>query len=142
MFFENISYITVAIAAIVSVGFGFIWYSPWLFGKRYMKEMGISASEVAEAKAKGGKEMSRMYAMSFALSLATAFVVSSLLGSLIVVSLWGLVLVGFMMWLGFSLPVAANGAIYGKDSLVLFAINSGYQLLSLVLVSVVVGIFG
>ena len=48
----------------------------------------------------------------------------------------------FFVWLGFSMPVAANNAVFGKDSPVLFAINAGYQLVNILLASLIIGIWG
>lgn len=139
MFFDNVNYITIVIAGIISMGIGSVWYSPLLFVKRWMKEMNYSPEEM---KAKGSKEMAKTYAMGFVLSLVTAYVLSGLLNSLVVVGFDGLFCVAFSMWAGFSMPVALNNVIYGKESCALFAINSGYQLASITAITFFIGIFG
>ena len=143
MFFTDINYITVIIAAAVSIGLGFLWYSPVLFGKRWMKEMDFTPEGLEELKkTNSAKGMARTYTLTSAFALVTAFVIAALLNSLIVASLGGLILLAILLWLAFSMPVLANQVFYGGDSLVLFAINSGYQLAAILLSTLIIGIFG
>lgn len=143
MFFQNISYIAVAVAAVAVMGIGFMWYSPWLFGKKWMKEMKLDDSEIESRKKRNGaRGMAATYSISLILALVSSLVLAALMNSLVVIGFWGIVLTGFFMWLGFSMPVAANYMLFGRDSLSLFAINSGYQLVSLVVTAIIVGIFG
>jgi hypothetical protein len=140
MFFQNISLLTVVVAAIVSMGLGFVWYSQFIFGKRWIKETGNTEEFLKNTTSKKG--MIRTYAVGTALSLITAYVVAVVLNSIVFVSLGGMLTVAFVLWLGFSFPVMVNAVLYGKDSIVLLAINSGYQLTSLVLTVLIIGIFG
>jgi hypothetical protein len=142
MFFENINYI-MAVSAIVAMGLGFIWYSPFLFGKRFMKETGMDQANMEEWKKNGGQQkMAKTYAITFVLALLSAFVLSALLNSLFISSIWQLVVVAFFVWLAFNMPVSANHVMFGKDTIALFAINTGYQLVSTVLMALIIGIFG
>ena len=45
----------------------------------------------------------------------------------------------FYMWLGFVLPIQATDQIFGKKNFKLLAINSGYQLLALLAMGLVIG---
>jgi hypothetical protein len=144
MFFENISYLTVIIAAIVSMGLGFVWYSPVAFFKPWAKQMGYTP-EVIEAerqKTGGQKGMIKTYLILALFSIVTAFVIAALLNSLIVTGFSQLILVAFLMWLAFSMPVSLNNVLFGKDTIILFAINTGFHLVSLVLSTLIIGIFG
>lgn len=143
MFFENVNLITVVIAGIFSMGLGFLWYSPAMFGSRWMKEMNHTPEELDALKKKNGpKGMTKMYVVGFILALTTAYVISGLLNSTIVVGFSGLFCMAFSMWVAFSMPVALNSVLYGKDSIMLFVINSGYQLAIITLVTFFIGIFG
>lgn len=144
MYFGDLNYIVPIIAAIVSMGLGFLWYSPFVFGKRFMKEMGMTEEECNDEYMKNGgkRKMAKAYALVFLFSVITAVIVSALFYSLIIIGLWGYILTAFFLWLGFSFPVALNHVLFGKDSLALMAITSGYQLVSLVFTSLIVGIFG
>jgi FtsH-binding integral membrane protein len=144
MFFQNVSFLTVVIAAIVSIGLGFLWYSPILFGRKWMKEMGYTPETIEEHKKKTGgqKGMAKTYAVMALFTLVTAYIVAALLNSLLVTGFAGLILVAVSVWLAFSMPVALNNVLFGKETKSLFAINMGFQLASLVLMALIIGIFG
>ena len=143
MFFENINYITVVVSTILAMGLGFVWYSPIMFGKRWMKEMNYTPEVMEELKQKNGSGgMARTYSISTLQTLVASIIVAALLNSLIITSLGGLALFGFLLWLAFSMPVALNNTLFGKDSLPLTAINSGYQLGAILILVLVNGIWG
>ncbi len=143
MYFGDLNYVVPFIAAIVSMGLGFLWYSPFVFGKPFMKESGMTQESVDEYMKNGGKEkMAKTYAITFIVSVVTAIVVSALLYSLVIVGIWGYVFVAFSLWLGFSFPVALNHVLFGKDSVTYLAITSGYQFVSIVFTTLIIGIFG
>ncbi len=144
MFFENISYLTVIIAAVVSMGLGFVWYSPVAFFKPWAKQMGYTPEFIeAERKRTGGqKGMIKTYIVLAVFSIVTAFIIAGLLNSLIVTGFGQLILVAFLLWLAFSMPVSLNNVLFGKDKIGLFAINTGYHLVSLILSTLIIGIFG
>lgn len=143
MFFLNINYLVVFIAAIISVGLGFLWYSPIMFSKLWIKEIGYGAEKMAEMKKKNDRrKMSRDYGLTGAASLITALVVAALLNSLVITSFGGLIWLAVLLWLALSMPVSLYASLYGKDSWIMSAINSGYYLVSLVVMTLIIGIFG
>lgn len=143
MFFENINYITVVIAAIASMGVGFLWYSQAIFGKRWMKEMNHTPESIEELKkTNSAPGMAKTYSIMALFSIVTAVIIAAFINSLVFTGLGGLVVLAFCLWLGFSMPVALNHVLFGKDTVVLFAINSGYQLVALVVSTLIIGIFG
>lgn len=114
----------VALAAIAGMGVGFLWYSPSLFGRLWMAEMGLSSKQMDKSK----KSMGPMYALSLAAALITA-AVFYLFG--------GEFELAFMVWLGFVMPVQLTDVIFGGRSWKLFAVNTGYQLASLLAMAAV-----
>lgn len=141
MFFQGISYITVIVAAALSMGLGFIWYSPYLFGKKWIVEMGSNMDALKE-KNQSKTGMFRIYGLSVVTSIITAYILASIFNSIVVVGgLWPILSVGFFLWLGFMVPVLFAGVLFGNNSYTLFAINAGYQLTSILLMSFVIGIF-
>lgn len=134
-----VNYLAVLIAGIVSMGIGFAWYSPYVLGKPWMKEKGLSA----EALKKEQKKMGPFYGISFVLSLIMAYVLThvmvmghayfntSLLSSGLTSAFW--------MWLGFVMPVMATATIFGEKNWKLLGIDTGYQLASLLAMGAVIG---
>lgn len=137
----EVNLFAILLAAVVSMAIGFLWYSPVMFAKRWMKLMGYTQ----ESLKKDQKEMGKWYAMSFILALVTGYVLSHV----IVLSenffhypmLQTGLTTAFWMWLGFIMPVQMTSVIFSKNkNLELFAINTGYQLASLLAMGVAVSL--
>lgn len=133
----EVNYLGVLLAAVVSMVLGFLWYSPMLFGKPWMKFMGYSE----ESLKKEQKAMGKLYGLSFVVALLTAYMLSHVMTLSENFFHYNRLSTGlntaFFMWLGFVMPVQLTGTIFGDKKWQLFKINTGYQLVSLVLMAVV-----
>lgn len=136
----EVNYLAVVVAAVASMVMGFLWYSKILFGKLWMKLSGYTTESLKKAQ----KEMGKLYAVSFVVSMVTAYVLSHVM----VLSenfyqyseLSTGLTTAFWMWLGFMMPVQLMGEIFGEKKWKLFGINTGYQLVSLILMAVVLAV--
>lgn len=137
----DVNYIGVLVAAVVSMVVGFLWYSPVLFGKPWMKLMGYTADGLKKAQ----KEMGKLYGVSFVLSLITAYILTHVMALSINFYHYSALSTGvisaFWMWLGFVMPVQATGETFGGKKWKLFAINTGYQLAAMLVMGVVISFF-
>ncbi len=137
----QVNYIALLIAGIAAMAVGFLWYGPMLFGKPWMKLMGYTKESMEKAK----KEMGKMYAISFVLTLLMAYVLSHVITLSSNFFHYDRLTTGlttaFWMWLGFVMPVQATDVLFGGKKWKLFAINTGYQLVSLLVMGVVLGMF-
>jgi hypothetical protein len=139
----EVNFLAVLLAGVVSMVAGFIYYSPAVLGKPWMKYMKYSPDELK----KDQKQMGKFYGVSFVLSLVTAYVLYHTMVMSMNFFGYDSVSTGltsaFWMWLGFVLPVQVTGVIFSKDhssdAFKALAINSGYQLVSLVLMGLVIG---
>ena len=136
----EVNYLAVLIAAIAAMVVGFLWYSPMLFGKQWMKLKGYTA----ESMKKEQKEMGKWYAVSFVLALVTAYVLSHVMTLSMNFFNYSELMTGittaFWMWLGFVLPVQATGQIFGGKKWNLLVLDTGYQLASLLVMGVVIAL--
>lgn len=136
----EVNYLAILIAGVVSMAVGFAWYSTYLFGKPWMKLMGYSAKELKKEQQKMGP----MYFLSFVLSLVTAFVLTHLIAQ--AENFYGLdrittsLITAFWSWLGLIMPVQITEVIFGNKKWMLFAINTGYQLVAILAMGLVIGI--
>jgi hypothetical protein len=106
---------------------GFLWYSPLLFANAWTREVGHDPNDktkMDEMKKSAGPA----YAGSFAASLLSAFTLALILHGMRAESLHFGVMASFHIWLGFVATVQFTGALFAKQSMKLFAINTGYQL--------------
>ena len=134
----TINVIGVLIAAIASFVVGMIWYSPALFGKQWMKLMGMKESDMKNAK----KEMGGMMVMTLILSAVTAFVLAHVLKYTGAATYMDAVFVAFIMWLGFYATSLYLGVMYEKKSMEWWFINAGHYLAGLIVMAIVLVVMG
>ena len=134
----NVDYMAVIVAAVVSMAVGFLWYSPLILGKPWMKLKGYTPDSLKKAQ----QEMGRLYGLSFVVALITAFVLSHVIT--ISQDFYGLskiqtgLTTAFWMWVGFIMPVQLVDEIFGEKKWALFGINTGYQLAAILVMAVVI----
>lgn len=127
MSFHHLNFLAVLVAAISTMLVGFLWYSPILFAKPWMKEMGYDPNDKAKTEAMQ-KSAGPAYAGSLVASLISAFVLALFLHWMRAEGARTGAMTGFHVWLGFVATVQFTGALFAKQSMKLFAINTGYQL--------------
>jgi Protein of unknown function (DUF1761) len=126
---HHVNLLAILVAAMATMVVGFLWYSPMLFAKPWMREMGYDLNDKEKVK-EMQKSAGPACLGSFVASLVAAFVLA-LLFHWIHVQDWQLgMLVGFHVWLGFVATVQLTGVLFMKQSMKLFAINTGYQLVA------------
>lgn len=124
---HSLNWLAILVAAISTMVVGFLWYSPILFAKPWMREMGYDPNDKAKTQ-EMQKSAGPAYAGSFVASLLSAFTLALILHGMRAENLhFGLTL-SFHVWLGFVATVQLTGALFMKQSMKLFAINTGYQL--------------
>lgn len=135
-----VNYLAVLVAGVASMAVGFIWYGPLLFAKPWMKLMGHTTETMKKAQS----EMGKSYGISFVLSLIMAYVLTHVMALSGNFYNYSSVMTGltsaFWMWVGFVMPVQATDVLFGSKKGKLFAINTGYQLVSLLAMGVVLGL--
>lgn len=134
----EVNYVAVLLAAVAAMVVGFVWYGPMLFAKEWMKLMGHTAETMKK------DDMAKTYGISFVLALVTAYVLAHVMflseNFFQYPSLQTGLTSAFWMWLGFVMPVQATDVLFGGKKWKLFAINTGYQLVSLLAMGVVLGL--
>ena len=137
----EINWLAILIAVVANFFLGFIWYTP-LFGKAWAKEMGFDMTQKPPASAMI-KGMVIMVIGNFLLAYVFAHNIA----------VWDPVTWGqapspaspaafagtaaFFTWLGFFLPLDLNSIAWEQKSWKLFFINTGYHLLNLVVVALI-----
>jgi len=127
MHMHQLNWVAVLVAAISTMVVGFLWYSPILFAKPWMREMGYDPNDKAKTQ-EMQKNAGPAYAGSFVASLLSAFTLALILHAMRTQDLHLGLMLSFHVWLGFVATVQFTGALFMKQSMKLFAINTGYQL--------------
>ncbi len=136
----EVNYVAILLAAIAAMAVGFLWYSPYLLGKPWMKERGLTPEKLKGAQ----KEMGMMYGISFVLALVSAYVLSHVISMSLAYFNYPALTTGltsaFWMWLGFIMPVQATATIFGNKNWKLFGIDTGHQLVAILVMGVVLAL--
>ncbi|HKW31520.1 MAG TPA: DUF1761 domain-containing protein [Candidatus Acidoferrum sp.] len=127
MHMHSLNWLAILVAAISTMILGFLWYSPLLFAKAWTREMGYTPDDKAKMD-EMRKSAGPAYAGSFVASLISAFTLALILHGMRAESLHFGMMASFHIWFGFVATVQFTGALFAKQSMKLFAINTGYQL--------------
>lgn len=117
--------VRIAVAALINLAIGYLWFSRFVFGMAWMHHYKVSKSYLKEGVA--GRII-----YGFILSFVMAYVLMFFERHLQTSFSDGFI-VGFLVWLGFVLPLQFSEVIWKKTAMSIFLINTGRQLLGLVL---------
>lgn len=130
----GINLIGVLVAGIVAMGFGFLWYTPSIFGRKWMRYVGISKRKAKEHKEKGMV----LYALGgFISQIVMAFVLSIFLSYAGAGSIVAALIVAFLLWLGFIAMIQLGVVLWERKPWGLFWINSLQSLISLFIMAII-----
>ncbi len=125
----------VLVAAVSSMVAGFLWYSPILFGKPWMKLVGMTDKIMKDAKAGMGKT----YGLSFLGGLVMAYVLAHIVSYTNSTTWQTGMQAGFWMWLGFVATTGANEYLFSvkPKPWTLYLINQGNLLVTLLVMGAI-----
>jgi hypothetical protein len=134
----EVNYLAVLLASVASMVLGFLWYSPDILGKSWMKEKGYTSESLKKAQSAMGK----LYTLSFVVSLFTAYMLSHVMTLSQNYYQYPMIQTGIstalFMWLGFMFPVQITATIFGDKNWRLLGIDTGYQLVSTIAMALVI----
>lgn len=136
--FAGINFLAVFVAAIASMILGFLWYSPILFARPWMRLMGVDPNDKAKL-AEMQKGAGKLYGLSFVASMVSAIVLAKIIDITSVNTILYGMKVGFAVWLGFVATVQLTGALFSKQPTMLLLINTGYQLVCYLAMGAILG---
>jgi hypothetical protein len=140
----DINYFAVLASGIASVLVGFAWFSPILFGNKWLAALGVTKSPSKE-QAPTTKGMGKTYAASFIGSLGTAFVLAHVVDAFGALTITDAIWTGFWMWLGFIVTTCLAFMLYDRQMLARgigsirthFLINISYHLVNIWVMAII-----
>lgn len=135
-----INYWAVLVAAVANMVLGSLWYGP-LFGKPWKAMMGFTQEKMAAAKAKG---MTTSYVIMIVGSLFMSWVMAHgiiLANYLMVSGVAAGIKVGILNWIGFVAPVTVGAVIWEGKPWKLWYLNSGYYLVGLIMMGIILAVW-
>lgn len=132
--YDGVQWLAVVVAAVAGFGLGALWYSPLLFGGRWLELTGRSEEELGNPAPAMG--------VGFLMTLVSALVLALLIGSLEMTTLSGGALAGAVVGFGLVATAFATNYAFHRLSLRLWMIDGGYFALYMVLMGAVLGAWG
>ena len=129
----TINWLAVIVAAIVKFAIGAGWFTA-LFGKRWRALQGI-----AEGSSMSGLPTAMV--VQIIGDLIMAYVLARFILHYGVAGIGGGLLIGFMAWLGFVATIMVGMIFYEKKPAELIAINAGYQLVGILVMGAIIGVW-
>jgi hypothetical protein len=134
----HVSILGVLVAAVSAMIVGYVWYSPALFGRQWMKIIGVSDKDMK-------RDMPQAMPLLVVASLLTAYVLARFTvlthsyhgGSWVVAgldtALWA--------WVGLAATTVVAHGVFDPRSKKAFYINIGNRFVTLILMGLIIGLF-
>ncbi|MEX0930602.1 MAG: DUF1761 domain-containing protein [Candidatus Paceibacterota bacterium] len=130
MYFIDLNYLAIIVAALIPLLLGSFWYSPVAFGNQWLMLSNIGKENTPQSR----REIVLAFLGSFAAGFVMSLVLAVLIRNLLVFSAVDGMEVGFWVWLGFVASTMLPEYLFGGSAkpYQLYALTAGYHLLSLV----------
>ncbi len=130
----HVNYLAVLVAAVAVFVLGWLWYSPLLFFKPWMRLRGLDpVAAMAGAKIPGGKLV-----IEFARCIVLAYVIARFVALLGVSSSMGAVHFGLSVWIGFPVIILIGSVLWENTPWKVAAIHAGDWLVKLLVIPIIV----
>jgi hypothetical protein len=134
----TLNWIAIALATVSSIVVGTVWYLPKVFGDRWQAMTGKDPNNP--------KSKPAAYIGSFLASAVTAIVLAIAIdvaaayfgGSFLLVA----ALTGAVLWAGFTASRILVHELFESRDLRIWLITAGYELITIVVMAVIIGLFG
>ena len=130
----HVNYIAVLVATIVVFVLGWLWYSPLLFYKPWMRARGIDpAVAMAGAKMPTGK-----LAIELVRCFVLAYIVAHFVAALGINNWFIAAHFGLLLWIGFPVVLLAGSVLWDNTPVKVAAIHAGDWLVKLLVIPIIV----
>lgn len=129
----SVSLMAVLAGVVISMVLGFAWYSPMLFGNLWMKELGKKKDEL-------GSPNTGYFAMVVASALMTYIMAHFVSYAGADTASEGLV-AGLWLWLGFVATTGVGKTVFQGQSVKLYLIDYGYNLVQFALIGMLLAVW-
>lgn len=128
----QVNFLAVLLAAILDMLIGMFWYSPFGFGKLWMRMIGKTEEELKET----GNSAGVAYMASTLAAVVMAFVLAHVVKISGTTDYLTALQIGFWVWLGFVVAGVLPTYIYEDRKKGLFVLYIAYKLVSILVMAV------
>ena len=130
------NYLAMVVAAIVAMVFGFVWYSPMLFGGIWSRGNPVAHKKMQQNVRKGG------YIFIIIASLLTSFAFEVLIKFLGISTLYYGVGLAILVWAGFFFSQSFVDLIMDSKDTKLFVVDNIHHAVSVLLICIILVLMG
>ena len=134
----KIKYPAVIVATLVHYILGGLWYSPLLFGNKFIQLINWTPEQLRQVES---QSHTKELVLAFVMSLVLVYVLAHFVNYTKATSALGGIQTAFWIWLGFVVTTQAPTVIFEGRSFGLFAINVAYQLVGCALAGAILAIW-
>jgi hypothetical protein len=116
----------IAVASIIPMVIGALWYSPLILGNQWLKYAGMTEKDFS------AKNPAVAYGLTFLFNIVLSVALFVFLAYASVDTNMEALKFALMIWAGFSLTLGFPNYIFGKNHVATFFIYQAYQLVNLV----------
>ncbi len=136
MDFAEVNLLAVGVATVLSFGLGAVWYSPLLCGNAWMAVNGYTEADVPRLMARAKVSYTIAFVAWFLMALVLAMV-----GPHFGDGVLAMLHIGLLLWLGFSASVGVTNSRFSEKPIRGWVIDAGYQLASIAIMAIVLGLW-
>ncbi len=125
----QVDLLTIFVAALLNMIIGFFWYSKWLFGPIWI--------HLQKFPPEKHHNLSILY--GFICSFVIAYFLAIFEAYIGVTTVTDGMFVGFCIWLGFVATTQISSVIWARSPIQLFFVDTGYKLLSFLVMGGIIG---
>jgi hypothetical protein len=128
----HINWFAVLASAVSTFVIGGLWYSPFLFGRAWMRVNNLDEAELAKSN------MAKIFGLSFFFAVIMAANLAAFLAEPKTTAAWGAT-AGFLAGFGWVTLAIATIALFERRSWKYTLINGGYMTVSFVIMGLILG---
>ncbi|MES2437215.1 MAG: DUF1761 domain-containing protein [Patescibacteria group bacterium] len=139
MLIYAINVLPVVLAAFSTMVIGMLWYSPVMFGTKWMQLVGMTAEMTPEAK----KRAKFAYVFMAISAVVMAYVLALFIENMFVLSMNGALTIALFAWVGFVATSMTGEYLFNAKPKpwALYILNSGYYLVALLANAIIIFTF-
>lgn len=126
----TVSWVAIVVAAAAAMAIGYLWYSKAVLGVKWQKLANLDDKQVKE-------KVASTMASSTVLMLIISYFLAKLVAQLQQTTWLDGAVTGLWIWFGFVATVGLNNVLFQRRGKKLFLINSGYYLVSFIVMGAI-----
>jgi hypothetical protein len=134
----KIKYPAVIVATLVHFILGGLWYSPLLFGNKFLQIIGWTPQQLEQLQAKGS---AKDLIVAFVTSLVLVYILAHFVQYTKATNALAGIQTAFWLWLGFIATTNIATVLFEQRPLGLYLINVGYQLVACALAGLILAVW-